>query len=222
MKIAIIGTGNVGSALARSFGRAGHDVTLAARDADKTRKVAADTGATAAQRPTDAVRGADVVVLAVPFSAAEDVARQIAGEVAGKVVIDSSNALNDSYSGLAFPAGPSAAERVAEWLPDARVAKAFNTIFASNQADPSAHGQRLDALFAIDDDEGRSTVAGLLDSIGFRPVDAGPLVRARELESLAWLNMAIQMRHKGDWRSAITYLGLPSRAVAVPASASAA
>jgi predicted dinucleotide-binding enzyme len=220
MKITIIGTGNVGSALARSFGRVGHRVTLAARDADKTRKVAADTGATPAETLVEAVSDADVVVVAVPFSAAEAVAREIAPAVRGKVVIDVSNALNDTYDGLAFEGGPSAAERVAAWLPDARVAKAFNTIFASNQADPDAHGQRIDALFAIDDDEGRAVVAQLLDSAGFRPVDAGPLVRARELESLGWLNMAIQMRHRGDWRAAVTFVGLPARAIAVPASAS--
>jgi len=220
MKIAIIGTGNVGSALATSFGRAGHRVTLAARDAEKTRKVAADTGATPAETSIQAVSDADVVVLAVPFSAAESVAREVAPAVSGKVVIDASNALNDSYDGLAFEGGPSAAERVAEWLPKARVAKAFNTIFASNQADPNANGQRIDALFAIDDDDGRAVVAQLLDSAGFRPVDAGPLVRARELESLGWLNMAIQMRHHGDWRSAITFAGLPARAIAVPATAS--
>lgn len=221
MKIAIIGTGNVGSALAGSFGRAGHQVTLAARDAEKAERVATATGATAARTPIEAVTGADVVVLAVPFSAVKDITTAISPAVTGKVVVDTSNALDESYSGLAFAGGPSAAEHVAEWLPGARVGKAFNTIFASNQADPLGHGQPLDALYAIDDDEGRALVAELLDSAGFRPVDAGPLVRARELESLGWLNMAIQMRHKGDWRSAVTFVGLPARAVAVPASASA-
>ena len=109
--ISIIGTGNVGSALAGAFVRAGHDVTIAGRDIDKTRQVAAATGATPASTSREAARLATVVVLAIPFGSAEAVAGEIADVVHGKVVIDVSNPMNATYDGLLSDAGPSAAER---------------------------------------------------------------------------------------------------------------
>ena len=209
MKIAIIGTGNVGSALTTALTRAGHDVTVAARDADKAAAVASELGAAAGPSPAEAASAADIVVLAVPFGALGDVARSIAGQTAGKIVIDVSNPLKPDYSGLATDGGPSAAEQVAEALPDAHVAKAFNTVFASLQANPTAHGVILDALYATDDERAGETLAEVIRSIGFRPVNAGPLRSARQMEALAWLNMSLQMRTNGDWRSAFVLVGAP-------------
>ncbi len=217
MKIAIIGTGNVGRAFGGSLVRAGHEVTLAARDEVKTRTVAGELGASAASTPREAAKDVDVVVLAVPFeSAAEQVARDLLPVATGKVVIDVTNPIKPDFSGLLTEGGPSAAERIAEWLPNARVVKAFNTLFASIQGDPDIHGTELDALYATDDEEARTTTARLISSIGFRPIDVGQLVRARELEGLAWLNMQLQVRHEGDWRSAFSLVGAPSRAIATP------
>jgi hypothetical protein len=209
MKIAIIGTGNVGSALTKALTRAGHDVTLAARDATKTAAVANELGATAAASPAEAASAADVIVLAVPYGALGDVARSIAAQAAGKIVVDASNPLKPDYSGLATDGGPSAAEQVAGTLPDARVAKAFNTVFASLQANPTMHGVVLDALYATDDAGAGETLADVIRSIGFRPVNAGPLQSARQMEALAWLNMSLQMRTNGDWRSAFVLVGAP-------------
>jgi len=219
VNIAIIGTGNVGSALARSFVRGGHNVTLAARDVEKTRQVAQETGATAADRTEDAVRDADVVVLAVWYPVQGEVADAIAPATAGKVVVDVSNPLTPDYSGIVTAGGPSAAEQLAQRLPEARVVKAFNTVFSSVQADPAALGDRADVLFATDDDEAREAMRRLLDSTGFRPVDAGSLARARELEALGFLNIQLQMRHGGDWRSAFVLVGAPEGATQVPVPA---
>jgi 8-hydroxy-5-deazaflavin:NADPH oxidoreductase len=221
VNIAMIGTGNVGKALGTSFVRAGHQVTFAARDADKTRAVAAELGARAADSAAEAARDADVVVLAVWYSSEEEVAADIAPVSAGKVVIDVANPLTPDYSGLATAGGPSAAERLAERLPNAKVAKAFNTLFATVQADPTAHGTRLDGLYAADDEDARATVAALLDSIGLRPVNVGALERARELEALGFLNIGLQTAHGGDWRSAFVIRGAPAGATTAPASARA-
>ena len=221
MDIAVIGTGNVGSALARTFARSGHNVTLAGRDAEKARAVAAETGVRAADLPEDAARDADVVVLAVWYADEEELADALRGVTAGKVVVDVSNPLTPDYGGIVTAGGPSAAEQLAERLPDARVVKAFNTLFSSVQADPSALGDRVDAYFATDDDAARATIAEVLDSIGFRPVDAGALARARELEALAFLNIQLQMRHGGDWRSAFVLAGAPQAATSVPVAAAA-
>ena len=222
MKIAIIGTGNVGTALGTAFARAGHDVTLAARDVDKTRTIAAEIGASAADSPAQAARDAEVVILAVPFGAIGDVAGSIAASSAGKVVVDVTNPLTPDYSGLATEGGPSAAEQLADRLGDARVVKAFNTLFASLQTNPTAHGVALDAFYATDDEAAAATLADLIRSIGFRPINTGALRMARQLEALAWLNMSFQLRTGGDWQSSFVLVGAPAGLVAEPAAAGAA
>ena len=214
MKVAIIGTGNVGSALGGTFARAGHEVTFAARDANKAREVAGRIGATVIPNLAEAARNADVVVLAVPFSALSEVAAELRQVTAGKVVVDVTNPLNPDYSGLATESGPSAAERLAEQLPEAKVVKAFNTLFGAVQANPNAHGQAADVLVAGDDDDATSKVAELASSAGFRPVVAGPLDAARQMESLAFLNIRMQMQSGGDWQSAVVILGAPAAAIA--------
>ena len=213
-KIAIIGIGNVGSALGTALSAAGHQVTFAARDEAKTATAAQAAGATAAASSAEAVTSADVVILAVPYSAVKSVAADIAGVVAGKVVIDTTNPLKPDYSGLATVGGPSGAERVATLLPGASVVKAFNTMFASVQGNAAAHGQVLDALYATDDDAAAETTAALASSIGFRPVKVGPLAAATELEAMAWLNIRLQMLANGAWNTAYVLVAPPAAAVA--------
>jgi predicted dinucleotide-binding enzyme len=213
MDIAIIGTGNVGRALATSLTRAGHHVTLAARDEAKTRSVADEVGVASASTPSDAVRDSDAVILAVPFAAAGDVATEIAPVAEGKVVIDATNPLKPDLSGLATEGGPSIAEQIATKLPGAEVAKAFNTLFASVQADPTAKGVTIDGFYATDDADAREKVGTLLSSIGLRPVDAGQLSNARYLEGLAFLNIKLQVEHGGDWTSAFVMVSPPPEAV---------
>jgi NADPH-dependent F420 reductase len=214
VKIAVIGTGNVGTALGGSFVKAGHDVTLAGRDAEKTKKVATELGASAAESAAEATSGADVIVLAIPYGETDALAQDIGTEAAGKVIVDVTNPVTPDYSGLATAGGPSGAERVAQLFRGARVAKAFNTVFATLQANPKAHGTPLDALIATDDDEARRKVAELASSIGFRPIDLGSLAAASEMEALAWLNIRLQMQKNGDWRSSFVLVGAPEAAVA--------
>jgi 8-hydroxy-5-deazaflavin:NADPH oxidoreductase len=217
--IRIIGTGNVGKALGGSLVRAGHEVTFAARDVDKTRRVAQELGATAAESPAAAAAWSELILLAVPYGALEDTAGAIAGEARGKVVIDVTNPLKADDSGLANEGGPSAAEQVAELIDGAQVAKAFNTVFAGLQAEPATHDTTLDVLYATDDERARQALAELISSIGFRPVDAGPLSAARQMEAMAWLNIQLQARHGGDWRSTFVLVGAPEGAVREPAVA---
>ncbi len=214
MKIAVIGTGNVGKALGAAFAGAGQDVTFAGRDADKVAAAATAAGAQAALSPAAAIAGADVVVLAVPYPAAEALAAEIATAASGKVVIDATNPLKPDYSGLVTDGGPSGAERIAASLPGAAVVKAFNTMFAGNQANPTALGTVLDALYATDDDAAAETFATLASSIGFRPVKVGPLAASRELEAMAWLNIRLQLLNGGAWNTAYVLLSPPAAAVA--------
>ncbi len=214
MKIAVIGTGNVGRALGTSFAAAGHQVVFAAREAAKSAEAARSIGVQAAGSAEEAVGGAEVVVMAVPYGAMASVAGEIAPVSAGKVVIDATNPIRPDYSGLATGDGPSGAELLAALLPGARVVKAFNTVFATNQGNPGAQGTTLDALFATDDADARATFAELASSIGFRPVYVGPLAAARELEAMAWLNIRLQLLTNGSWQTAYVLIAPPEAAKA--------
>src|SRR3954452_17636992 len=212
MKIAVIGTGNVGKALGGSFARAGHDVTFAAQDDAKTREVADELGGLAAPTTEAAARDAEVIVLAVPYAAMSRGAGQIAPFAKDKVVIDVTNPLKSDYSGLATEGGPSGAERLAEPLVGAHVVKAFNTLFATVQGAPTSLGSTVDALYATDDAEARAAVTALAESVGFRPIYVGPLSAARELEALAWLNIRLQLLSNGSWTTAFVALNAPQAA----------
>ena len=213
--IAIIGTGNVGSALAGSFVRAGHNVTIAGRDIAKARRVGAATGATAASTARAAAANAEIVVFAIPFvQSGESVAREIAGVVDGKVVIDVTNPVKATYDGLISDEGPSAAELIQGWLPGARVVKAFNTLLASRMADPTASDTPIDAFVATDDAAAGATVLELARSIGLNPVAVVPLSLARHLEGLAYLNITLNMANGGSWQSSWRLVGAPEAVAA--------
>ena len=203
MRIAIIGAGNVGGGLASAATTAGHEVTVTAAHRDSAAKVAEQTGATAAATATEAARGADVVVLAVPAGAAAEVLRQLGDAVAGTVVVDATNPLNDTYSDLTTD-GTSHTEQLAAAAPEVKLVKALNTVFASRLGTPDQGGQPLDGFYAGDDDAAKATVARLLTSLGFRPIDAGGLRMARSLEELAFLNITLNARNGWSWQSGWT------------------
>ena len=202
MKVAIIGAGNVGKALTTSFTRAGHDVTIAAAHPDHAREAADQLGATAARTNHDAVADADLVVLAVPATKLSDVATDIEDELAGKIVVDVANRPTPDLAGP----GTSIAEELQDRLPKSRVVKAFNTLFASRQADPVVAGVPVDGFVAADDETAKTEVLDVLDGLGFRPVDAGPLAAARTLEGMAWLNISRNM-DGGTWQEAYVIVG---------------
>jgi 8-hydroxy-5-deazaflavin:NADPH oxidoreductase len=208
MDIAIIGAGNVGKAITGSASRAGHAVTLSSSSGDSAIAAAQEFGARAAASNREAVEGAQVVVLAVPYTAVEQVLGEVGDQLAGKVVVDATNPLKPDYSGLAFDGGTSGAEEIQRAVPQARVVKAFNTAFAARQADPNvAGGLRVDGYAASDDQEAKDQVLGLLADIGFNPVDAGGLQMARYLEGMAWLNISLQMKNGWSWQASWKLVG---------------
>jgi 8-hydroxy-5-deazaflavin:NADPH oxidoreductase len=210
MNIAIIGAGNVGRALASSLTRAGHAVVITTRDPEEAGAVASATGARSAESNAAAAATADLVILAIPFDSAEAVAAEIRDSVAGKPVVDVSNRMAFGPTGPVIDNGPSNAERLAAWLPEAAVVKAFNTVFASNQADPIIDGIQLDGFVAADDAAAKATVLNLVASIGLRPIDAGPLGRAQQLEQLAFLNIALNATNGWSWESGWKLAGAPA------------
>ena len=212
MKVAIIGAGNVGRALAASFTRAGHTVTFASRDPEHAAAAAAAIGARFAKSNAEAAEAGQVVVLAIPFDSVEAVAAEIRDAVAGKSVVDVTNRMSFGPSGPTIDNGASNAERLAAWLPDAHIVKAFNTLFASHQADPIADGTQLDGFIAGDDRGAKDTVLELVRSIGLNPVDVGPLARAQQLEQIAFLNIALNATANGSWASGWKLFGAPTLA----------
>lgn len=201
MKVAIIGAGNVGTALATSIARAGHDVIITSHDPEDAASAAATSGARVVRSNADAAAEADVVIPAVSFQDVAAVASEIAAPAAGKPVVDVTNRIGFGVDGPEIDTTSSNAEALATLLPKSSIVKAFNTLFASKQVDPVTDGVQLDGFVAGDDASAKAKVIELVRSIGLRPIDVGPLVRARQLEALAFLNMALNIVNQGSWQS---------------------
>jgi NADPH-dependent F420 reductase len=210
MEIAIIGAGNVGTALATTFTRAGHDVTITSRDPGHAGSAGAASGAHVATSAVEAVRAASVIVLAVWADSVPELAAEIADAASGKTIVDVTNRISFGPSGPEIDTTASNAEEIAELFPWSSVVKGFNTLFASRQVDPIVDDIRLDGFVAGDDPEAKAVVLELARSIGLDPVDVGPLVRARQLEGLAFLNMALNIANDGAWQSGWKLVGAPT------------
>ena len=175
MKIGIIGDGNVGSALARGLRRAGYEVRVVGKDKSAIRET---------------VSWGEIVLLAVPFGAIDDVVQTTREGLMGKTVVDVTNALDPSMN-LAVGFTTSGAEELQKKLPRSRVVKAFNTVFAQHMDSGSLGDQPLTAFVAGDDADARKTVLEIARDIGFDAVDVGPLRNARLLEPLGFLNIQL-------------------------------
>jgi predicted dinucleotide-binding enzyme len=202
MNIGIIGAGNVGQALATASVRAGHAVTITSATAGEAEHVAAEVGATAVASNRAAVADAAAVILAVPFDAVSAIVGELGAVLEGKVLIDVTNRFAPEQLD-----GTSNAELLQQMAPNARVVKAFNTILAAHQADPVIDGIQLDGFVASDDAAAKQQVLELVGSLGFRPIDAGPLAMARALEGMGTLNISLNATNGWPWQSGWKLLG---------------
>ena len=189
MNVTIIGAGNMGRGLAKQLSAAGHQVTVTARDLDKATQLASEFSGVTAAPAASALGNSNVVIVATGYANAA-AALHALGDLSGRVVIDITNPLTDDYMGLTLGHTTSAAEEIAAAVPGAQVVKAFNTVFAQVLAGgPELDGQQVPVYYATDSEQARQTVRVLIDSIGFKPVDAGPLKNARYLEPVGGLNI---------------------------------
>ena len=194
MRIAVIGTGNVGGTLGRRWAQGGHQVIFGSRkpQAAATRAVLSEAGPNSrVAAPQEAAQSAEVVVLAVPWPAVREAISEL-GDLSGKTVVDATNPLLADLSGLELGVTNSAGEKVAEWARGAKVVKAFNTIGFNIMANP-VFGDRRAPLFYCGDDRGaKEQVRQLASDLGFDPQDVGGLQQARYLEPLAflWISLA--------------------------------
>jgi 8-hydroxy-5-deazaflavin:NADPH oxidoreductase len=180
--VSIIGTGNMGRAIAAVVRTGGSTVELLG-SADTDQPV---TG--------------DVVVLAVYYGSLADVVTQRGDQLAGRIVVDITNPVDTAtFDSLVVPPDGSAAAEIAAKLPQSRVIKAFNTTFAATLAAGALGEQPTTVLMAGDDEEAKSAVADIVTAAGLRAVDAGSLRRARELEALGLLQITLAAGQKIGW-----------------------
>jgi predicted dinucleotide-binding enzyme len=180
--ISILGTGNMGQAIAGIAGKGGHTVEL--------------LNTSHAEQP---VTG-EIVVLAVPYPSVAAVLTERGDQLAGKVVVDITNPIDfATFDGLTVPADSSAAAEIAAAVPTARVVKAFNTNFGGTLASGSIGAETTTVLIAGDDADAKALLSGVVAAAGLKAVDAGSLKRARELEALAFLQIALAAGEKISW-----------------------
>jgi predicted dinucleotide-binding enzyme len=197
MTISIIGAGNVGQALAQAFVGKGESVYLGVPKPAKYRSVVQALGERARIGTVDeAIAAGDVVILAVPYGAADPIARTLS-DWQGKILVDATNPLAPGLTGLSLGTTTSGAEEIAKAARGARVVKAFNTTGAENMADSRYPGGTVFLPVCGDDAEARTVVIALATLIGFDAVDCGDLKAARYLEPFAmtWIHMAIRLGH---------------------------
>jgi 8-hydroxy-5-deazaflavin:NADPH oxidoreductase len=195
MQIGVIGTGSVGGTLGRRWAELGHTVRFGVRNlSDEQTKSMVDAikGDAKVATIADAAKGADVVVLAIPYAANKD-ALVAAGDLAGKILIDVTNPIGPNFS-LAVGLTSSGAEEVAKLAPGAKVYKAMNQVGFEVMADPVFAAGKPVMFVAGDDAAGKKVVLELVSSLGFEAIDAGELAIARLIEPYAMLWIHLMAR----------------------------
>lgn len=214
MNITIIGAGNMGRGIGTRAVAGGHSVTFIDRDPAEAEKAATEVKASAkngAKVSTASLGEAelgDVVVFAVWYGTNIELAKQLGDKLTGKIVVDIANPLNETYDGLATAPDSSSAEDLARAIANgAKVVKAFNTTYAGTLLAGQVADQPLDVFIAGDDEGAKAKVAQIVTDGGMRPVDAGPLNRARQIEGMQLLHIVTQGTLGTNWGSALKILG---------------
>jgi 8-hydroxy-5-deazaflavin:NADPH oxidoreductase len=180
--ISVIGTGNMGQAIAALAAKGGNTV----EQFDQSHAEQVVTG--------------DIVVLAVPYPSVADVLAKRADQLVDKIVVDVTNPVNfATFDSLTVPAESSATAEIATALPQSRVLKAFNTTLAATLTTGTVGPVPTTVLIAGDDVEAKALLAGAVTAGGLKAIDAGALSRARELEALGFLQLTLAVSEKIGW-----------------------
>ena len=202
MKISVIGAGNMASAFVKKLHSAGHQVSVASRDAAKANALATKYTGVQSVPMQDIAKDAEAIVLATSYGDAV-AALKSARVLPGQTVIDITNPMTADYMDLAIGHSTSAAEEIAKAMPHVHVVKAFNTLFASvlSEGADFGHNQKVSVFVASDDPASKQIVLLLAGSMGFATIDAGSLKNARYLEPLAGLN--IYLGYGAGWGTSV-------------------
>ncbi|AQP48581.1 diguanylate cyclase [Tessaracoccus aquimaris] len=181
-KVTIIGGGKMGKAISNLVTTGGNTVEILTR----SDAVTAVTG--------------EIVVLAIPFGAVDDVLARRADEFAGRIVVDITNPVDfDTFDSLVVPADSSAAAELQAKLPQSKVLKAFNTNFAATLESGKVGDATTTVLIAGDDQDAKQSLADIVDASGMKALDAGPLKRARELEAIGFQQLVLAASNQVGW-----------------------
>ncbi|GAA3012291.1 NADPH-dependent F420 reductase [Microbacterium aurantiacum] len=196
--ISVIGTGNIGSAIANIAAKGGSPVQVVARDIAKARRLAEQVGGTAAEFGS-ALTG-EIIVLALPYPALVDVIASYGAQLDGKTVVDVTNPVDfATFDSLTVAPDSSAAVELQQALPGAKIVKAFNTNFAATLFSGEVGGVPTTVVLAGDDDEAKAQLTEVVSAGGVEVADAGSLKRARELEAVGFLQMVLAVREQVAW-----------------------
>jgi 8-hydroxy-5-deazaflavin:NADPH oxidoreductase len=194
--ISIIGTGTMARILGTRALAGGNTVQVIGRDPAKAAALADALGGSATAGTTGTAPAGDIVILAVPYASAAPVVSQYGDALAGKVIVDITNAFNPGATGLVTPDGTSAAQETAKAAPaSAHVVKAFNTIFGN----VLAQGRPLDVFMAGDDAQAKASMSAFIESMGLRPLDTGDLTMALWLEGTGLLMVGLGRYGVGNY-----------------------
>lgn len=184
--VSIIGNGNMGTAIGGIVAGGGNTVEFVGRDA------------------SEQVTG-DIVILAVPYPSVAEIVEARREQLAGRIVVDITNPLNfETFDSLVVPADASSAAELAAKLPESRVLKAFNTNFAATLAAKTVgDAQPTTVLVAGDDELAKQALIDVVRAGGVDAVDAGKISRARELESIGFLQLTLAVQEKVGWNAGV-------------------
>jgi predicted dinucleotide-binding enzyme len=192
--VTIVGAGNMGSAIAWRVIAGGNEAQVLTREPVKVAIPGATHGTVG-----DPITG-DIVVLALPYGAVAEVLARYEGQLDGKVLVDLTNPVDfATFDSLVVPVGSSAAEVIAQAVPGASVLKAFNTNFAATLTSGEVGSEKTSVLIAGDDADAKAALASVVEAGGLRPVDAGSLKRAHELEAVGFLQLTLAAGEKTAW-----------------------
>ncbi|MDR3626024.1 MAG: NAD(P)-binding domain-containing protein [Ignavibacteriaceae bacterium] len=205
--IAVIGAaGNMGSGITTNLAKAGYRVLIAGNDQSKLSSLLTKIKSNTPNADVEIIDcskeaswEADIIIPAISYQAQAAVASKIKDVVTGKIVISLANPLNDTYDGLLTGATTSAAEELAKLLPNSKVVKAFNTVFAADFNTPKLGGNTFDVFVAGDDEEAVSEVSEIVKDAGFNPLAAGKLAVSRTLENMMLMLIGLSMKNNYNW-----------------------
>jgi predicted dinucleotide-binding enzyme len=192
MKLGIVGSGKVGSALGAWAAKVGYQVAFTAKNESHARDAAQHARHNAKALPLrELIDESELIFLTLPYSEVKKVLSPMRAHLARKIIVDVTNPITPDHKALVLGHTTSGAEEIAKLSMDISVVKAFNAVFAEVYAsqDPKIAGQTISIFFAGDDAEAKQKVGELIERLGFDAVDAGPLQNARYLEPLSLLNI---------------------------------
>jgi NADPH-dependent F420 reductase len=207
VRVTIIGAGNMGRAIGTRAVAGGNEVELIDRNPEDANALAQELGEAASALEARSPFGGEVVVIALYYPFTLEAIEQYRDQLAGKVVVEISNPVDvETWDRLVTPPDSSGAEEAAKLVPQGTpVVKAFNTTFARTLVAGEVASQQLDVLIAGDDDAAKKKVAELVEAGGLRPLDVGPLLRARQLEHLGLLLIVLQEPMGWGFASAVKF-----------------